>query len=100
MRSLPAFAGLPYGVILVLGGGLLIALFWGMFVDTKYGRKFRNNLSKGHEAIKEVYSGFRGTNFGTTDELVPVDEEGGRTCHIGSTGESYVLSSQTVIVQV
>lgn len=100
MWSLPAFAGLPYGVILVLGGGLLISIFWGMFVETIYGRKIRNSLHKGHETIKEAYDSYRGTNFGTADELVPVDEEGGHTCHIRSTGESYVLSSQTVIVQV
>jgi hypothetical protein len=94
MWSRPAFAGLPYGVILVVGGMLLLAIFWGMFVDTKYGKTLRENF---HRNVRVIFSGEK---FGTTDELVPVDEEGGHICHVEGTGEPYVLSSQTVIVQV
>ena len=82
-------AGLPYGILLVLGG---------LFVGTVLG-VCRRQLFRVKKRMRQSDS-VTGANFGTSDEAVPADVDGGIICYIEENGGPCVLSTKTVSVQV
>lgn len=99
-------SGLPYGIILVISSALTLFCGWGLLSSTKAGRTITEGVETMNENLGTISADFKkrmdsGKDFGTSDEAVPVDEEeGNASYYVEESAGTYVLSSQTVVVQV